>query len=132
MSRYTFVTCYKKDTDYKKNTMEHTRETCRKSKLAIRDTLDVVGGKWKLVLLVILMSGKRRFKELSREAGITPRILSKELQELEMNGLITRTVMDTKPVTVEYEMTKYSESLSEVLEAMEKWGVRHRKKMIGK
>lgn len=112
--------------------MEHTRETCRKSKLAIRDTLDVVGGKWKLVLLVILMSGKRRFKELSREAGITPRILSKELQELEMNGLITRTVMDTKPVTVEYEMTKYSESLSEVLEAMEKWGVRHRKKMIGK
>jgi DNA-binding HxlR family transcriptional regulator len=100
--------------------------------MAIRDTLDVVGGKWKLVLITILMSGKRRFKELSRDAGITPRILSKELQELEMNGLITRTVMDTKPITVEYELTKYSESLVEVLTAMEKWGMKHRKRMIGK
>jgi DNA-binding HxlR family transcriptional regulator len=110
----------------------HTRESCQKSKMAIRDTLDVVGGKWKLVLITILMSGKRRFKELSRDAGITPRILSKELQELEMNGLITRTVMDTKPITVEYELTKYSESLVEVLTAMEKWGMKHRKRMIGK
>ena len=99
--------------------------------LAIRDTLDVVGGKWKLVLITILVSGKRRFRELSREAGITPRILSKELQELELNGLITRTVLNTKPITVEYELTPYSETLKQVLEAMDDWGQNHRKKIIG-
>ena len=99
--------------------------------LAIRDTLDVVGGKWKLVLITILVSGKRRFRELSREAGITPRILSKELQELELNGLITRTVLNTKPITVEYELTPNSETLKQVLEAMDDWGQNHRKKIIG-
>lgn len=110
----------------------HTKETCQKSMMAVRDTLDVVGGKWKLVLLTLLMSGKRRFRELTREAGITPRILSKELQEMEMNGLVSRTVMDTKPVTVEYALTPYSETLREVLEAMDRWGRQHRKKIMGK
>ena len=109
----------------------HTRETCQKSMLAIRDTLDVVGGKWKLLLITILISGKRRFRELVREANITPRILSKELKEMEMNGLITRTVLNTKPVTVEYALTPYSETLKNVLEAMDYWGQQHRKKIIG-
>jgi len=107
-----------------------TEEACKKAKLAVRDTLDVVGGKWKLVLLTVLRSGTKRFRELSREAGITPRILSKELQELEMNGLVSRTVRDTKPITVEYALTPYSESLSEVLEAMNKWGQQHRQKIM--
>lgn len=109
----------------------HTRETCGKSLLAIRDTLDIVGGKWKLVLITTLISGKRRFRELVRETGITPRILSKELQEMEVNGLVTRTVKDTKPITVEYELTTYSKSLKEVLGAMQKWGERHRRKVMG-
>nr|WP_315026521.1 helix-turn-helix domain-containing protein [uncultured Chryseobacterium sp.] len=108
----------------------HTKETCQRSIRAIKDTLDVVGGKWKLVLVTVLMSGKRRFGELSRELGITPRILSKELQELEINGLVSRTVLDTKPVTVEYELTPYSKSLQEVLSSMEKWGESHREKTI--
>ena len=103
---------------------------CAKAKLAIQDTLDVVGGKWKLVLISILRAGKMRFKELSREAGISPRILSKELQELEMNGLVSRTVCDTRPVTVEYALTPYSETLSEVIIAMHKWGQQHRKKIV--
>lgn len=108
----------------------HTEESCKKAKLAIRDTLDVVGGKWKLVLLAILMNGTKKFRELSREAGITPRILSKELQELEINGLVSRTVRDTKPVTVEYALTPYSETIFEVLEAMNKWGQQHRQKIM--
>jgi DNA-binding HxlR family transcriptional regulator len=110
--------------------VKHTVESCGKAKLAIRDTLDVVGGKWKLVLLSVLRSGKKGFNELSREAGISPRILSKELQELEMNGLVKRKVCDTKPVTVQYELTAYSKSLKDVLMSMEKWGARHRKKII--
>jgi len=110
--------------------MEHTTESCAKAKLAITDTLDVVGGKWKLVLITILRSGKKKFNELSREAGISPRILSKELHELEMNGLVSRKVCDTKPVTVEYSLTPYCETLEEVLIAMEQWGQRHRQKII--
>lgn len=108
----------------------HTEETCKRAKLAIQDTLDVVGGKWKLVLISILRQGKRRFRELSREAGITPRILSKELHEMEMNGLVTRTVCDTRPITVEYELTPYSETLNEVICALESWGQNHRKRIM--
>lgn len=108
----------------------HTVESCAKAKMAIRDTLDVVGGKWKLVLISVLRSGKKGFNELSREAGISPRILSKELQELEMNGLVTRTVCDTKPVTVQYELTPYSGTLDEVIGAMERWGHQHRNKIM--
>lgn len=108
----------------------HTKESCAKAKLAIRDTLDIVGGKWKLVLISVLRSGKKGFNELSREAGISPRILSKELQELEMNGLVSREVCNTKPVTVQYELTDYSETLSQVLIAMEKWGYQHRQKVV--
>ena len=103
---------------------------CAKARLTIQDTLDIVGGKWKLVLISILRDGKRRFRELSREAGISPRILSKELQELEMNGLVTRTVCNTKPVTVEYALTPYSDTLSDVIIAMHKWGKQHREKVI--
>lgn len=110
--------------------IEHTTATCAKAKLAIRDTLDVVGGKWKLVLISVLRSGKKGFNELSREAGISPRILSKELQELEMNGLVSREVCNTKPVTVQYELTEYSHSLTDVLIAMETWGSQHRRKIF--
>ncbi len=48
-----------------------------------------------------------------------------------MNGLVSRTVCDTRPVTVEYALTPYSETLSEVLDAMERWGSRHRRKILG-
>ncbi|KYH08253.1 MULTISPECIES: helix-turn-helix domain-containing protein [Chryseobacterium] len=108
----------------------HTQETCSKAKLAIHDTLDIVGGKWKLILIAVLRSGKRGFNELSREAGISPRILSKELQELEINGLISRKVCNTKPVTVIYELTPYSDTLADVLTAMENWGYQHRQKIL--
>lgn len=108
----------------------HTVESCSKAKMAIRDTLDVVGGKWKLVLISVLQSGKKGFNELTREAGISPRILSKELQEMEMNGLVTREVCNTKPITVQYELTEYSQTLNDVLIAMEKWGYKHRQKTI--
>ena len=108
----------------------HDDDSCKIARMAIQDTLDIVGGKWKLVLISVLRSGKRKFNELSKEVNISPRILSKELQELEVNGLVSRTVCNTKPVTVEYTLTKYSETLSEVVLAMHKWGIAHRKKII--
>lgn len=104
-----------------------TQRNCSNVHLAIQDTLYVVSGKWKLVILAILVNdGKMRFGELSRQAGISPRILSKELQEMEMNKLVSRTVLDTKPITVEYAATAYADSLKEVIDAMIKWGQNHR------
>ena len=85
--------------------------------LALNDTVQVLNGKWKLPIIGSLFFGKKRFKELEREIpGITPRMLSKELKDLEMNGIVTRTVYDTIPVTVEYELTKSGRSFSKVLE----------------
>lgn len=110
----------------------HHGPECRTARLAMRDTLDVVGGKWKLVIITILRSGKMKFKELSREAGITPRILSKELKELEAHGLVHRKVCDTRPITVEYSLTPYSATLEEVILAMHAWGMRHRKRIMKK
>ena len=115
----------------KKELVVHNAVECRQARLAIQDTLDVVGGKWKLVLISLLQNGEKKFNELSREAGISPRILSKELQELESNGLVSRHVRNTKPVTVEYALTPYSKTLSEVVLSLHEWGVNHRHKIIG-
>ena len=105
---------------------------CENVHSSIQDTLYVVNGKWKLVILSILVNnGTRRFGELSRESGISPRILSKELHELEMNQLVSRRVCDTKPVTVEYSSTEYAGTLKEVIDAMIRWGQNHRRKIKG-
>lgn len=112
---------------------QKTSTECQKSHLAIQDTLYVVNGKWKLVLLTILVrEGSKRFGELARIANISPRILARELQELEVNQMVNRKVCDTKPITVEYSATSYAETLREVIEAMNRWGENHRLKIIGK
>src|SRR5437762_804496 len=108
-------------------------EMCDDVHLAIQDTLYVVNGKWKLVILAILVNeGTKRFGELARASGISPRILSKELQELELNQLVSRTVCDTRPVTVEYSATRYAGTLKEVIDAMIRWGRNHKRKITGK
>ena len=114
--------------------MKNTSHTeCSSVHNAIQDTLYVIGGKWKLVILSILVNdGTKRFGELSKEAGISPRILSKELNELQMNNLVSRKVCDTKPVTVEYASTPYASTLSEVIDSMIKWGENHKKKISGR
>ena len=109
-----------------------TEYPCKARHRALQDTLEVIKGKWKLVIIATLLERKMRFKELSRETGISPRILSKELQDLEMNRLVKRTVYDTKPVAVEYEMTEYSLTLKEVIQAMMNWGANHRQEITGK
>ncbi len=111
--------------------LEHNSQACKASIGAIRDTLYVLSGKWKLPIIVALSSGAMRFKDLQRSLeDITPKILSKELKELELNEFVTRTVYATSPVTVEYALTKYSESLDNIIEEMRQWGLQHRRRMM--
>ena|SRR5688572_26025116 len=106
---------------------------CAKCMLLVRDSLDVLNGRWKLPILVSLKFGNKRFKEISKEInGITDKMLSKELKELEVNQLIIRTVYDTFPPTVEYAITKHGLSLDPVILALRNWGADHRKKIIGR
>ncbi|MBN8824305.1 MULTISPECIES: helix-turn-helix domain-containing protein [unclassified Spirosoma] len=99
--------------------------------LAVNDTLNVLAGKWKLPIMASLIFGTKRFKELEREIPkITPRMLSKELRDLEMNGIIVRTVRDTIPVTVEYALTPSGKSFKQVLDTMVEWGLDHRKRTM--
>lgn len=100
--------------------------------LAVNDTMNVLNGKWKLPIMASLAFGKKRFKEMEREIPkITPRMLSKELRDLEANGIVKRTVHDTIPITVEYELTAAGRSFSKVLDVMVEWGLEHRKNIIG-
>ena len=107
------------------------KDVCKKRYLPIRDTLDLVGGKWKLPITHALAGGPLRFKELQREiGGVTARMLSKELKELELNQLIKREVFATSPVTVEYSLTEYGKSLKPVVLALYKWGEQHRERIF--
>ena len=104
---------------------------CTASLAAIEDSLYVIGGKWKLKVIIALREqGNMRFNELQRTiAGISARVLSNELKELEMNGFIKRKVYTTSPVVIEYELTDYSNSLNNVLQALIDWGTMHRNKI---
>ena len=108
-----------------------TRKACTAHLVPIRDALDILGGKWKIPILMSLTFGEKRFKELTREVGVTPKMLSKELKELELNQLVTRTVIDSTPVTVIYSLSEYGNSIYPVVDALKNWGSAHRKRIKG-
>lgn len=105
---------------------------CPKTMLSIRDALEAVEGRWKLLILFSLSEKPKRFKQISREVnGITDKTLSKELKNLEANQLICREVYATFPPTVEYTITPHGLSLEKVLDELHFWGLAHRKKVLG-
>jgi DNA-binding HxlR family transcriptional regulator len=110
-----------------KNNCQQLNTECGKFLLPVRDTLDIINGKWRIPIIIALCFKKHRFKEIQREiTGITPRMLSKELKDLEVNGLVERVVLDTYPETVEYHITEYGKSLKKVIEVLYIWGEEHR------
>jgi DNA-binding HxlR family transcriptional regulator len=112
---------------------KHSKEVCEQSLGAVRDALYVLNGKWKLPIIVALSTGPMRFKELQRTiAEITPKILSKELKDLELNDFVNRKVYPTIPVSVEYSLTPYSRTLDKVLGELRDWGLQHRKRIFSK
>lgn len=115
--------------------MKHRDESDRGACLGmirpVTDALDVLSGKWKLPILVSLSFGSKRFSEMAREIPkITDRMLSKELRDLEMNGLVQRVVHDSIPVVVEYSVTDYGHSLDSVIKELGVWGINHRKRYM--
>jgi DNA-binding HxlR family transcriptional regulator len=106
---------------------------CTRTILPVRDALDILSGKWKLPIIISLSFGNKRFKQMAHEIpGITDKMLSKELRDLELNEMVKRTVYDSVPVIVEYSMTSYGKTLQKVIDELRNWGVQHRKRMIVK
>lgn len=109
---------------------EKSRESCCQTILAIHDVMDLLSGKWKVSIIACLCFNKMRYSDLLREVrGISGKMLSRELKELEANQLITRTVLSTQPVTVEYQITPYGATLKQLIGTMADWGLKHRKRI---
>ena len=97
---------------------------------AIGDALYVIGGKWKLRVIIALLRGKSRFNELQRTIdGISSKVLAAELKELELNGFVKRPVYTETPIVIEYELTDYALTVRTVLKVLGEWGGVHRKKI---
>jgi len=105
-------------------------QECNAVLTPIGDALYVIGGKWKLRVIASLRDGNKRFNEIQRTVGgISARVLSSELKELELNGFVKRIVHTQTPVVVEYQITDYAGTLSNVLLSLADWGTMHRNKL---
>ena len=110
-----------------------TSRECTSALMAVGDALYVIGGKWMLRIIIAMKEGALRFNEIQRNVGgISARVLSNELKEMELNGFVKRVVHNSTPVVVEYQLTGYSDTLNDVLEVLNKWGTMHREKVRGK
>jgi len=118
----------------RKNAEINATPVCQVRIQAISDSMSLLSGKWKFHILGTLIEGNTLgFMDLLREIdGIGTKMLSKELQDLEMNNLVSRTVMNTKPITVEYSITEFGKTLSAVIDELANWGIEYRKAIYKK
>lgn len=104
---------------------------CSHKILAISDTMEILNGKWKMSIIACLCYQSMRYSVLLKEVkGISGKMLSRELKDLEMNELIERNVLNTAPVAVEYRITEYGKSLKELTSTIAEWGINHRQRII--
>jgi DNA-binding HxlR family transcriptional regulator len=128
-NRHKLRNSVKQHLDKKMKTIVTEEQTTPNSLSSVRDALGVIGGKWKLCVIVAVREGNKRFRDIRKSVeGICPKVLSGELRHLEINGLIERTVHTGRPVVVEYAITKYGRSLDSVITAFVEWGMTHRDK----
>lgn len=106
----------------------------KKEIMAVHDAMDVLSGKWKIsIISSICYYNKRRFSDILNDVdGISNKMLSKELKELELNKLINRTVLETQPISVQYQLTEYGMTLKKIINNLTDWGLEHRKVITGK
>ncbi len=108
------------------------KELHKKEMMAVQDSMDVLSGKWKIAIISsICYYNKRRFSDILNDVvGISNKMLSKELKELEINKLINRSVLETQPITVQYTLTDHGKTLQTIINNLTAWGIEHRKKII--
>jgi DNA-binding HxlR family transcriptional regulator len=105
--------------------LKHRSLTCSPG-CAVEATLDLIDGKWKGLILYHLLQGTRRFNELRRLLpNVTQRMLTTQLREMEMNGIIVRTVYPQVPPRVDYSVSELGQSLSPVISALKAWADQH-------
>jgi DNA-binding HxlR family transcriptional regulator len=113
--------------------VKSTEPACQYELMAARDALEVIQGKWRIPIVISLTYGNKRFGEIQRDiSDISPKMLSQELKALEENRLITRTLFDSMPVTVEYSLTPLGHSLKNLLVELRVWGKHFRGEIVGK
>ena len=96
----------------------------------VATTVQLIGSKWKLLILRNLLVRPWRFNELRRDLeGISQKVLTDSLRAMEEDGIITRTVYPEVPPRVEYALSPLGESMHPILDAMEEWGTNYKKKM---
>lgn len=99
----------------------------------VRDTLDVINGKWKLPIIISVGVGNERFTDIQESiTGLTPKVLAKELKDLEQHQLIKRIIIDDYPVKISYQLEPYADTLTPIIYALKDWGINHKNKIFTK
>jgi DNA-binding HxlR family transcriptional regulator len=99
----------------------------------VRITTEIIGGKWKPLILFYLQDGTRRFGQLQKLIpGTTKKILAQRLRELERDDIVHRKVYAQVPPRVEYSLTRHGQSLKPILVLMSAWGTRHRARHVAR
>jgi DNA-binding HxlR family transcriptional regulator len=107
--------------------------SCIETVIPVRDALDVINGKWKLPIIISVTIGNERFTDIQDSIpGITPKVLAKELKDLEQHKLIKRHIQDEYPVKILYKPEPYSVTLHPIIDALKAWGLNHRQKLFEK
>ncbi|MEG4198924.1 helix-turn-helix domain-containing protein [Microcoleus sp. Pol12A5] len=106
--------------------MQVTEAKVDRANCPVERTLEVIGGRWKVLILRELFQGVKRFNELQRAVnGITQKMLTQQLREMESDGILHREIYLQVPPKVEYSLTPLGESLKPIINAMHEWGIQH-------
>ena len=104
---------------------------CADTLVPVRDALDVLNGKWKIPILVSMMLGNQRFTGIQNNIGcISPKVLAKELKDLEANKFIKRVIVEDYPVKIIYQLEPYADTIIPIIDVLRTWGQNHRKKLF--
>jgi DNA-binding HxlR family transcriptional regulator len=113
--------------------INYRHSDCEALVIPVKDALNMLSGKWKLLILVSLSFGTKRFKQISIDLGnISSKVLTKELNDLVENKLVVRMVYDDFPPLVEYSMTEFGKTFEPVINELSNWGITYKKRIIRK
>lgn len=108
-----------------------SKSACHKTIMAVKDAMYLLEGKWKIHILTVLCFHPMRYTDILREVeGISGKMLSRQLKEMELNKLVKRIATNPQNTTVEYQLTEYGHSFKDVVKQLALWGQRHREHIL--